>query len=87
MITTVTGKNQVTVPAEIAAREKLKPGSRLEWQLTGEEHTILVRILPDRGAMASELQGAGRKHKRRGTSAVRNLLQERALEQQERLPQ
>jgi AbrB family looped-hinge helix DNA binding protein len=80
MITKVTGKNQVTVPAEIAAKERVKPGTRLDWQLTDEEHTILVRVLPDRGTMASGLRGRGRRHKKRGPRAVANLGRERERE-------
>lgn len=32
MITRVTGKNRVTVPAELARKEDMRPGTRLEWR-------------------------------------------------------
>ena len=47
MITTVTGKNQVTVPAEIVGKVGLKPGMRLVWRMTDREGVLEVRVLPD----------------------------------------
>jgi len=79
MITTITGKNQVTVPASIVARASMHSGTRLDWEIASE-HTLLVRVLPDRAELASTLQGSGRRHKRSGTSAVENLIAERERE-------
>ena len=45
MITTITGKNQVTIPAELARREGLRPGTRLEWRATERPHILEVRVL------------------------------------------
>ena len=80
MITTVTGKNQVTVPASIAAQANVHPGTRFDWEVTDAEHTLLVRILPDRATLAAQLRGAGRTFKKRGSSAVANLIAEREAE-------
>ena len=83
MITTITGKNQVTVPAAIATKEGIHPGTRLDWEIA-DEHTLLVRILPDRAELASALRGTGRRHKRKGASAVSNLITERERESEGR---
>jgi bifunctional DNA-binding transcriptional regulator/antitoxin component of YhaV-PrlF toxin-antitoxin module len=83
MITTITGKNQVTVPAAIVAEADLRPGTRLDWEVAGEG-VLVVRVLPDRASVAHELRGSGRSHRRRkGTSAVANLVAERAREDEE----
>jgi bifunctional DNA-binding transcriptional regulator/antitoxin component of YhaV-PrlF toxin-antitoxin module len=59
MQTTITQKNMVSVPAALARRYGIRPGYRLEWQPQTED-TILVRVIPDRGALARKLAGAGR---------------------------
>ncbi len=60
MITTVTGKHQITIPAKLASAMGIVPGSRLEWQPTNQPAVIRVRVLPDRKAIANGLLGAGR---------------------------
>ncbi len=60
MITTVTGKHQITIPAKLASAMGIVPGSRLEWQPTQQPSVIRVRVLPDRKAIAAGLLGAGR---------------------------
>ncbi len=66
MTTTVTGKNQITIPASLAAAYKLKPGSRIEW-LTGDApDEIRCRIVPDAATLAATLRGAGRRYLRKG---------------------
>jgi AbrB family looped-hinge helix DNA binding protein len=62
MITTVTGKNQITIPAKIASTHKIKAGTRLEWEPTDEPGVLKVRVLPDRATLAVDMLGAGRKH-------------------------
>jgi AbrB family looped-hinge helix DNA binding protein len=83
MITRVTGKNQVTIPAEIARKEGLRPGSRLEWRSTGRERIIEVRILPDQESLAAGLRGRGNAHRRRPGSPVRRLVADRERDARE----
>ena len=59
MITTVTGKNQVTVPVDVAAKVGIHRGSRLEWKTTDRADIIEVRVLPDAAAIAASLLGRG----------------------------
>jgi AbrB family looped-hinge helix DNA binding protein len=61
MITTVTQKNMVTIPAEVARRFGIKPGWKLDWQPVEGKNEIVVRVIPDRGELARRLLGAGRK--------------------------
>jgi len=79
MITTVTRKNMVTIPAEIGRRLGIKPGYRLDWQTVEGKEEILVRVIPDRGELARRLLGAGRQFAPE-QDAVAELIQERAAE-------
>ena len=78
MITKVTGKNQVTIPAKLAAREAIRVGTRLEWQSTDEEHVLKVRVLPDQATLASQTRGRGASYKRADSDPIANLVRERA---------
>ncbi|MBE3130094.1 MAG: AbrB/MazE/SpoVT family DNA-binding domain-containing protein [Acidobacteria bacterium] len=80
MITTITGKNQVTVPAEIARKEGLRPGTRLEWRSTEREHVLEVRVLPDPASIAASLRGRGNANRRLSGSPTDRLVQERENE-------
>jgi len=77
MITTVTGKNQITLPAKLARQLDIKPGTRLQWEV-GEDGVLLLRPLPGRAEMARKIAGMGRSWLKRGKSAVQELIDERA---------
>lgn len=62
MPTTVTGRNQITVPAAIVARYALRPGTRIEWIAGPSDDEFHCRIVPDPAVMAQRLRGAGRRH-------------------------
>ena len=47
MITTVTGKNQITIPAALARELDIAPGTRLDWE-KGGEGILIVKIIPNR---------------------------------------
>ncbi len=79
MITTVTRKNMITIPAEVGRRFGIKPGYRLDWQPVEGKDEILVRIIPDRGELARRLLGAGRRLSPE-RDAVAELVAERAAE-------
>lgn len=61
MITTVTRKNMITIPAEVSRIFGIKPGWKLEWQPLEGTDEILVRVIPDRGELARRLAGTGKK--------------------------
>jgi bifunctional DNA-binding transcriptional regulator/antitoxin component of YhaV-PrlF toxin-antitoxin module len=77
----MTGKNQVTVPAEIAAKAGMKSGTRLDWRMTDREGILEVHILPSQAALASGLMGRGNSFKRAAGSPVSRLLAEREQEE------
>ena len=79
MITTVTRKNMITIPAQVAQRLGIKPGYRLDWQPVEGKDEILVRVIPDRGELARRLLGAGRRFAP-DRDAVAELVAERTEE-------
>lgn len=79
MITTVTQKNMVTIPAEMGRHFGFKPGYRLDWQPVEGKDEILVRIIPDRGELARRLLGTGKRFSP-DRNAVAELIAERAME-------
>jgi len=79
MVTTVTQKNMVTIPAEVRRKLRIKPGWRLDWQPVEGKKEILVRVLPDRGEFARRLLGAGRKFSP-DRNSVSELVTEREAE-------
>ncbi len=78
MITTITQKNMVTVPAKIAQQYGIKPGYRLEWIAVDDEQ-ILVRVIPNRRELSRRMLGKGRALAPE-RDAVAELVEERARE-------
>jgi hypothetical protein len=60
MITTVTGKNMVSIPRSLADRYGIAPGWKFDWAPGGEPDTLIVRLVPDRVSLSRRLRGAGR---------------------------
>jgi bifunctional DNA-binding transcriptional regulator/antitoxin component of YhaV-PrlF toxin-antitoxin module len=77
MITTMTGKNQITIPAEIVLKAGLRPGTRLDWRPTERKNVLEVRTLPDAVSVAEALRGRGKAKRRKGGSVVARLVSER----------
>jgi bifunctional DNA-binding transcriptional regulator/antitoxin component of YhaV-PrlF toxin-antitoxin module len=78
MISTLTGKNQVTVPAELARELSLEPGTQLDWTAGPTPNTILIRILPSKRQVLDRIQALGATIKNR--NLIEELIQERASE-------
>jgi len=79
MITTVTQTKMIRIPPEVERRFGIKPGYRFDWQWSEDKDEILIRVIPDRGALARQLLGAGRRFSPE-TDAVAALIAERAVE-------
>lgn len=79
MITTVTGKNQVTLPADLVRELDLHAGVRIEWSKT-PEGALLGKRCPSRAELAARLAGRGRRYLRRGSDPIRDLIEERVRE-------
>lgn len=84
MTTTVTEGNQVSIPPEIAREFKIHPGTRLEW-VKARDGVLLLKPLPNRGELARQLMGAGRRWLKSGVDPVHDLIKER--EEDDRLDQ
>jgi bifunctional DNA-binding transcriptional regulator/antitoxin component of YhaV-PrlF toxin-antitoxin module len=80
----MTGKNQVTVPAEIAGKAGLKPGTRLDWRMTNREGVLEVRVLPDQASFAASLRGRGNRFRKLEGSPTERLHREREREEDPR---
>jgi len=76
MTTTVTTKNMISVPAELARRFGIKPGYTFDWAAGDQPDEILVRVVPDRSVLSKRLMGAGANFSP-GRSAVDELIRER----------
>lgn len=81
MTTTVSESNQVSIPPDIAREFDIHPGTQLEWA-KGGEGIIAVKPLPDRGELARQLLGAGRRWLQPGADPIGDLLRERHLDDQ-----
>jgi AbrB family looped-hinge helix DNA binding protein len=78
MTTTLTGKNQVTVPAELARELGLEPGSRLDWSKGKTPGTLVVKVQPSVRQMLDRVQEIGRGIKNR--NLIEELIKEREEE-------
>jgi AbrB family looped-hinge helix DNA binding protein len=82
MITTVTGKNQITIPAKLAGELDIRPGTRLDWSL-GEDGVLIAKPLPRRGELARQIAGMGRAWLTEGADPIADLIDERAREDED----
>jgi bifunctional DNA-binding transcriptional regulator/antitoxin component of YhaV-PrlF toxin-antitoxin module len=73
MTTTLTGKNQITLPAELVKELGLVPGSKIEWS-KGRDGSIKGRKKMTRLEAAKKLQGMGAKWLKPGDDMVALLL-------------
>jgi len=76
MITTVTGKNQITIPAKIVRALDIQPGVRLDWGID-ENNALTVRVLPQRGQLARRAAGMGAEWLPDDADPVIELIRER----------
>lgn len=79
MITTVTGKNQVTIPAKLASAVGIQPGARIDWSIGGDG-VLIAQVLPSRGELARNLEGIGRAWLTGDEDPIADLIAERAQE-------
>ena len=75
MTTTITGKNQITLPAELVRALGWKPGIKLDWQKLDDD-SVVVRSLPTRGELARRVMGLARAEPGTDPLAVLQKMQE-----------
>ncbi len=77
MTTTLTGKNQVTVPAEITRKLGLTAGAQFDWAVSDQPNKIVITIKPTRKQMLERIREIGRKWKKPGQDPIGDLIRER----------
>ena len=80
----MTGKRQLTVPAEIAAAAGIETGTRFDWALARNRREIRLKILPNRRQLLDSVLGAGRKYLKPGDDPIRDLIEERVRDDEDR---
>ena len=83
MITTVTGKNQITIPAKIVRMLDIRPGVRLDWGID-EDNELTVRLLPQRGQLARQAAGMGANWLSADADPIADLIRERVQDDEDR---
>lgn len=77
MTTTLTGKNQVTVPAELAHEMGLAAGAQFDWAKGDRPNKIVITIKPSRKQLLERARAIGRKVRKSGRDPVADLIRER----------
>ncbi len=81
MITTLSPELTTPVPAALARKLNLRPGSQLDWNADVDGLTIHVKVCePNRTELLRQVRELGSKHKREGEGAVADLIRERELD-------
>jgi len=83
MMTRVTGKNQVTLPADMVNALSIRRGSMIEWAVDKNGKGGRFKVQPSRGELARKLMGMGRKYGKAGESWVEELVAERVRDDEE----
>lgn len=79
---TITGKNQITIPAAIVRALELEPGMQLEFEVS-EGRTFTARPVLSRAELAKQLQGRWRYLLAPGDDPIAELIREREQEDEE----
>lgn len=75
--TSLTGKNQVTVPAEIVEAAGLEKGSQFVWTLGSKPGELRIKVLPSREQAIREIEEISKKYKGQGKRVLAELAEER----------
>jgi bifunctional DNA-binding transcriptional regulator/antitoxin component of YhaV-PrlF toxin-antitoxin module len=77
MTTTLTGKNQITVPAGITRKLGLRTGAQFDWAVSDQPNQIVITIRPTRQQLLERVRAIGRKYNKRGQNPTADLIRER----------
>lgn len=83
MTTMVTGKNQVTIPAEVARKLGIERGTRIEWEVAEDRRQAVMTVKPSRGELARSAWGLGLKYLKPGEDPIAELIAERVRDDEE----
>ncbi len=81
-IATITGKNQITIPAAIVRELELEPGMQLEFEID-EKRRLLVRPVLSRAEKVRQLEGKWKHVFPPGSGPIGDLIRERELDDEE----
>lgn len=81
-IATITGKNQITIPAAIVRELELEPGMQLEFEID-EKRRLLVRPVLSRAEKVRQLEGKWKHVFPPGSDPIGDLIRERELDDEE----
>jgi bifunctional DNA-binding transcriptional regulator/antitoxin component of YhaV-PrlF toxin-antitoxin module len=73
MVTRVTGKNQVTIPAALARQLGIVPCTKLDWRKGDEANTISILVKPSVDAMLREVQELGAPYRVKAKEMLEDL--------------
>ncbi len=75
---TITGKNQITIPAVVVRELQLEPGMQLEFQIAvTEPKAVIIRPVESREAKVRRLEGILRPYLQPGDDPIGDLIRER----------
>jgi AbrB family looped-hinge helix DNA binding protein len=77
MTSVVTGKNQVTIPAEVARALGIHRGSHVEWEVVAKRRQAVLKVQPSRGELARAVCGIGRRYLKPGDDPIADLIADR----------
>ena len=83
-MTTLTGKNQVTLPAGLVAELGLERGARVEWSVDKKHGRLIGKVQPSRAQLLARAREIGRKSRRDGQDSAVELARWREREDTER---
>ncbi len=76
--TTVTGKLQITIPAQLARKYGIQVGMRLIWRPSDDPQVITAQVVPDPIAGLREAQKIVAKNKQAAAKLMKTFEEERA---------
>ena len=84
MVTTVTGKRQITIPAKIACTLGIETGTRIEWSPNADRGIVTLTVKPGRKQLLERAQAIGRKYRNKGEDTANILERMREHDDRER---
>lgn len=82
IVATVTGKNQITIPAAVVRALELEPGMKVEFEV-GEERSVIMRPALTRAERVRQIEEKWQPLFPPGSDPIGDLIRERVQEDEE----
>ena len=82
IVATVTGKNQITIPAAVVRALELEPGMKMEFEV-GEERSVIMRPALTRAERVRQIEEKWQPLFPPGSDPIGDLIRERVQEDEE----